>query len=160
MREGAGLDSWSARGIGIVARQKATWPLTSVPDEICIEAKLRKTLGMIHHTRAASHVAEDNDGDRATFWRSYDMLVYPNCEENEQERHEDGDDSDKCFGRVLGHCISRKELNYVNTSASLFVHNHNARVELAERNSTDEFAARAIFKFCTALMGEVRLLYA
>lgn len=58
---------------------------------------------MIHHTWAAPHVAEDNDGDRAKFWRPFDILECPNCEKDEQERHEDGDDSE-----CLGHCMKRE----------------------------------------------------
>lgn len=42
-----------------------TLRLTSVPDEIRAEPELRKALSMIHHTRAAPHVAEDDDSDRA-----------------------------------------------------------------------------------------------
>ena len=70
-------------------------PLTAIPDEICIEPKLCKTLGMIHHAWAAPHVAEDKDGDRAKLWRSSDIVVCPNREEDEQERHED---SEECLG--------------------------------------------------------------
>lgn len=60
-------------------------PLTSVPDEICVESELCKTLGMVHHTRAASHVAKDNDSDRAKLWRLFDIPVHRNCEKDEQE---------------------------------------------------------------------------